>query len=202
MMNIKIKLTKKSKDLIDIFGILIKYFEKNELVSTNELTYFINNYHKLFPKENYFCYKIEVNNEIIGTLLGVNLKEFIVIDYFAIEKKYRCLTRYIINELFNIVNTNKPIVVEASTNTLCRFYQMIGFKKFPQPYVYPKCNINLYSKTITFEKFPSNLLFLYNDDINFFDTINIIYFTHYQRWHSIYSDRYTIPYQKFLLNLL
>lgn len=194
---ITITQTKSVEDIAKIQIIMQKYFKPHEIVSNNEFIYYIENYNKLYEGEDYFVYKIEDKNEIIGMLSGVKLNEFIVVDYFIVDAAHRCSSKYIMNTMINILKSYKlPIVIEAETESLCRLYQMFGFKKFSNPYKYIMLDVSMEENTSKILEYDSNLLFLSPCNLDFETTKQTIYKKHYMRWYSIYNDKLTKEYKK------
>ena len=196
---ISIHRTKNIEDLVEIFHLMTKYFKAYELVSSNEFIYYADNYCKLYKGEDYFVYKIMVDNRLVGMLSGVKLNELITVDYFIIERQYRQMSKEIINKALNILlKYNRPIIVEAETETLCRLYRILGFKRFKETYQYIMLHVNLRAKTSEVSIHDSNLLYYSYDDMDFENTARILREKHYMRWNSIYGEDLTRGYKKAL----
>lgn len=97
------------------------------MVKQNDFIYYAQNYYKLYNNEDYITYKIQ-DNGLIGVCTGVILNELILIDYLAIKKEFRYNSKQIIYKLLDILNKyDRPIIIEAETEQLCRLYHMFGF---------------------------------------------------------------------------
>lgn len=196
---IKITRTKKTEDICAVTVLLSKYFKPYELVNSNEIHYYARCYSKLYPGEDYFIYKITDGDNLVGCMLGVALTEFVVIDYFVIDEQYRANSKAIIKMAMDeILSFNRPIVVEAESEILCRLYRMLGFKRFTEPYEYAMANVSLITSTMNIETHKSNLLYLSNDTMTFKNVRDILYFKHYLRWRSMYKSEFVEEYKEHL----
>ena len=193
---IVVKRTKNIDDLTKIQLLMRKYFKPHEIVSSNEFLYYVENYNKLYEGEDYFVYKIEQDDMLIGMMSGVKLNEFVVVDYFIIDAPYRRSSKEIANKVIDVLKEfNRPVVVEAESEVLCRLYQMFGFRRFREPYKYFMLDVCLQSKTSKVSSYDSNLLYLSPNDMDFEDTRHTLYNKHYMRWNSIYGDELTKEYK-------
>ena len=200
---IEVSRTKKTEDICTITVLLSKYFQPYEMVSSNEIHYYARCYRKLYPREDYLIYKITDGDNLVGCMLGVALTEFVVIDYFVIDEQYRVNSKTIIKMAMDeILSFNKPIVVEAETELLCRLYRMLGFKRFIEPYEYAMAKVSLITSTMTIEMHKSNLLYLSNDIMTFNSVRDILYFKHYLRWYSIYKSEFIEKYKENLKKMV
>lgn len=198
---INIQRTKNIDDLTNIQALMREYFKPHEIVSSNEFVYYTENYSKLYSGEDYFVYKIEDDGELIGMMSGVMLNEFVVVDYFIIDAAHRRSSKEIANKVIDILKEfNRPVVVEAESEELCRLYQMFGFKRFSEPYKYVRLDVCLQNRTSKVSSYDYNLLYLSPNDMDFDTTKQILYSKHYMRWNSIYGDDLTKEY-KTVLNL-
>lgn len=196
---IKVSRTKKTEDICAVTVLLSKYFKPYEMVSSNEIHYYARCYSKSYPGEDYLIYKITDGDNLVGCMLGVALTEFVVIDYFVIDEQYRANSKVIIKMAMDeILSFNRPIVVEAESELLCRLYRMLGFKRFTEPYEYAMANVSLITSTMNIETHKSNLLYLSNDTMTFNSVRDILYFKHYLRWCSIYKSEFVEEYKEHL----
>lgn len=194
-----IKRTKDTDDLVKMLSLLREYFEPYEIVSSNEFIYYVGNYSKLYDGEDYFAYKIESSETLVGMMSGVKLKEFVSIDYLVIRKEYRRYTKEIASKLFKILNEFKlPIILEAETEALCRLYRSQGFKQFSEHYQYVMLQVDLVNKTSKTLIHDSHLMYLSNTLLDFEQTRDTLYRKHYYRWNSIYGEQYLTEYKKAL----
>lgn len=179
------------------YDLIVKYFKPYEIVSNADFIYYAENYKKQYDGEDYFVYKIVYEDNIIGMLSGVNLTEFVMIDYFVIDSNYRHFSKDIMKKIIGIMKTyGKPLVVEAETEGLCRLYQMNGFKRFKETYTYVVYNSNKLSSH------KSNLLYMNNDTMDFDATRKTIYDKYYIRWNSKYGDDIIKEYKLILNEIL
>lgn len=193
---INIQRTKNIDDLAKIQALMREYFKPHEIVSSNEFVYYTENYSKLYSGEDYFVYKIENDGELIGMMSGVKLNEFVVVDYFIIDVAHRRSSKEIANKVINVLKEfNRPVVVEAESEVLCRLYQMFGFKRFNEPYKYIRLDVCLQNKTSKVSSYDYNLLYLSPNDMDFETTKQTLYKKHYMRWNSIYGDDLTKEYK-------
>ena len=196
---INIQRTKNIDDLAKVQALMREYFKPHEIVSSNEFVYYTENYSKLYSGEDYFVYKIEDDGELIGMMSGVKLNEFVVVDYFIIDVAHRRSSKEIANKVINVLKEfNRPVVVEAESEVLCRLYQMFGFKRFNEPYKYIRLDVCLQNKTSKVSSYDYNLLCLSPNDMDFETTKQTLYKKHYMRWNSIYGDDLTKEYKKAL----
>lgn len=193
---INIQRTKNIDDLAKVQALIREYFKPHEIVSSNEFVYYAENYSKLYSGEDYFVYKIEDDGELIGMLSGVMLNEFVVVDYFIIDAAHRRSSKEIANKVIDILKEfNRPVVVEAESEGLCRLYQMFGFKRFSEPYKYVRLDVCLHNRTSKVSSYDYNLLYLSPNDMDFDTTKQTLYSKHYMRWNSIYGDDLTKEYK-------
>lgn len=190
---VTIQKTIETNELTILYSILMKSFKQYELVKLNDFIYYVQNYCKLYPNENYIAYKIEYNGFIIGGCSAVILNEFILVDYLVINKDYRYLSKQIMNTLIDIlVSYNRPIIVEAETESLCRLYHMFNFNRFNNPYTYYTIQDNkIYAHK-------SNLLYMSKYEPNFSIVQATIYRKYYLRWYSIYDPDIIGEYTKII----
>lgn len=188
-----------TEEICYVIALLNNYFKPYEMVSSNEIQFYHQSYSKLFPGEDYFIYKITYDDRIIGGILGVVLSEFVVIDYFVIEKQFRTESKEVFEAVIDKIRSfKKPVVIEAESEALCRLYRMNGFKRFTELYEYPMANVSLIASTIKIEMHKSNLLYLGKDGMIFDEVKNILYHKHYLRWYSIYRGKY---YEEYLTTI-
>jgi hypothetical protein len=192
--------TKNTDELSKVYALMQEYFKPHEIVPKREFVYYAQNYSKLHKGEDYIVYKIEDDtNDLIGMMSGVKLDEFVVIDYFIIDARHRRLSKEILNSVMMILmDFKRPIVIEAETEVLCRLYQMIGFKRFSEPYKYIRLDVNLEDNTSKVSSYDYNLMYLSSDEIDFETTKRTLYAKHYLRWNSIFGDELIKDYKKAL----
>jgi len=189
--------TKNIHDITKILVMLQTYFKPYELISSNEYVYYAENYSKLYPGEDYFVYKIMLDGKFIGMMSGVNLKEFISVDYLIFDALYREHSWEIGHEVIKELKSyNKPIIIEAESDALCRLYHRVGFNYFPEHYQYVMLKI---SEPVIHD---SNLLYLSDKPLDFIQTRNTLYRKHYMRWNSIYGPELTGEYNKILESIM
>lgn len=190
-------------DITKILMMLRTYFKPYEMVSSNEYVYYVENYSKLYPGEDYFVYKIMLNGKFVGMMSGVNLKEFISVDYLIFDAIYRNHSWEIGHEVINELKSyNKPIVAEAESATLCRLYRRVGFNIFPEKYQYVMLKVDLQQKKSEPLIHDSNLLYMNDEPMDFCQTRDTLYRKHYMRWNSIYGPELTAEYNKILETIM
>ena len=194
---IKVKRAKTTDDLAQALVLLHQYFQPYEIVSSNEFVYYAQNYSKLYPGEAYMVFIIKHDNEIAGMMSGVLLKEFVAIDYLIIDKPFRRFTKKIISELTTLLEKfSRPVLAEAESEALVRFYKILGFKQFSEHYQYHMLNVQLANHTSKVITHDSHLMYFSNDPLDFIQTRNTLYKKHYLRWNGIYPDDLTEKYKR------
>ena len=195
--------TKNIHDITKILTMLRTYFKPYELISSNEYVYYAENYSKLYPGEDYFVYKIMLDGKFVGMMSGVNLKEFISVDYLIFDAIYREHSWEIGHEVIKELKSyNKPIIAEAESDTLCRLYRRVGFNYFPEHYQYVMLKVDLKRKISEPIIHDSNLLYLSDKPLDFIQTRNTLYRKHYMRWNSIYGPELTAEYNRILESII
>lgn len=198
-MSIKIKRIKNTDDLTQALVMLHRYFHPYELITSNEFIYYAENYSKLYPDEDYMVFKILHDDEYIGMMSGVKLKEFVAVDYLIVDENYRKYTRDIITELKRVLmKFRRPVIVEAETDTLVKFYKMLGFKIFPEHYTYHMLNVQLGNHTSDIMSHDSHLMYYSDTQLDFTEIRNTLYQKHYLRWNSVYPDDLTAEYRELI----
>ena len=195
--------TKNIHDITKILVMLQTYFKPYELISSNEYVYYAENYSKLYPGEDYFVYKIMLDGKFVGMMSGVNLKEFICVDYLIFDAIYREHSWKIGHEVINELKSyNKPIIAEAESDTLCRLYHRVGFNIFQDKYQYVMLKVDLKRKISEPVIHDSNLLYLSDEPLDFIKIRNTLYRKHYMRWNSIYGPELTAEYNRILESII
>jgi len=196
---IRIERTVDKTDLTEILALIKTNFKLYEIVSDNDFIYYTENYHKLYPGEDHFVYKIQVDNKLAGMFSGMILKEFVVIIYLIIEKDYRKMSRAIGSDIMNtLLSFNKPLVIEAETDLLCRLYRKWGFMRFKELYKYFTISIDPINGEATILSHNSNLMYYSDRSLEFEYTRNIIYDKCYLRWNSNLGEKYLDRYKEVL----
>lgn len=196
---IKLVRTKNIEDITEVLAMLWVYFKSYEMVSSNEYVYYAENYSKLYPGEDYFVYKIMFDGQFAGMISGVNLKEFIAVDYLIFDSIYRNYSREIGREVVDVLKSfKKPVIVEAESEALCRLYRMAGFRRFKEKYQYVMLIVDLQQKKSKPVIYDSHLLYMSDESLDFRQIRDTIYRKHYMRWNSIYGPRLTAEYNKTL----
>ena len=154
----EIRKTTDESELREVWLLMGKWFREYELVSLEDFIYYAREYKSLYPGEEYFVYRIENEGELIGMLSGLLLDEFILIDYFLIDEASRKSTFHIMDIFMDIFKEyEKPVVVEAETEVLCRLYGWVGFQRFKEDYSYTVVKKD--DSRVRMETHKSNLMF-------------------------------------------
>ena len=205
-MSIKIKRIKNTDDLAQALVLLHRYFQPYELVASNEFVYYAENYRRLYPDEDYMVFKITCDNEYIGMMSGVKLKGFVAIDYLIIDSGFRKYTKDVINEISRVLmKFRRPVIVEAETDVLVRFYKMLGFKCFAEEYQYHILHVEIGGNggwTSSIMSHDSHLMYYSDEPLDFVETRNTLYRKHYLRWNSVYPDDLTAEYKKLIEGII
>ncbi|ASJ22419.1 GNAT family N-acetyltransferase [Brachyspira hampsonii] len=112
-------------------------------------------------------YEIKKDDIHIGVCLCWILEEFLYIEYFAIEKQYRCLGygSYALKELMKMYSNIIVEVVPENTNDLAyrrvNWYRSLGFYLYNDTYPYPYFLDNGEVSFIDFRLMSSNELTSY-----------------------------------------
>lgn len=186
---------------LENYFLILEHFDKQDVIPSHEYLYYLYNYSKLYPGEEFFSYTIKNNFQTIGTFIGVRLKECIVIDYLVIKKLYRQQYRTVAKTILSfILKYNLPIVIEADSVELCRLYKSFGFKLFQENHMYYMLNVCLQNNTYEIHSSSSHLLILTNKEIKYNDVCNTLYIKHYSRWYEMYDNKFTQAYKEILKN--
>ena len=183
----EIRKTTDESELREVWILMRKWFREYELVSLEDFIYYACKYKSIYPGEEYFVYRIENDGELIGMLSGLLLDEFILIDYFLIDEASRKSTFHIMDMFMDIFKEyEKPVVVEAETEVLCRLYGWVGFRRFKEDYSYTV--IKKDDSGVRMETHKSNLMFRWRDDMDYEKTKRILLDKYYMKWYSRYGD--------------
>ena len=182
-------------ELKEVWLLMGKWFREYELVSEEDFIYYACKYKELYPGEEYFVYVIRENDKLAGMLSGLRLDEFILIDYFLIDEASRKSTFHIMDMFMDIFKEyEKPVVVEAETELLCRLYGRVGFRKFKKDYSYTVVKKD--DSGVRMETHKSNLMFRWRDDMDYEETRRILSEKYYIRWYSKYGEEIVRKYRE------
>ena len=191
----EIRKTTDESELREVWLLMGKWFREYELVSLEDFIYYAREYKSLYPGEEYFVYRIENEGELIGMLSGLLLDEFILIDYFLIDEASRKSTFHIMDIFMDIFKEyEKPVVVEAETEVLCRLYGWVGFQRFKEDYSYTVVKKD--DSRVRMETHKSNLMFRWRDDMDYEETRRILSEKYYIRWYSKYGEEVVRRYRE------
>ena len=191
----EIRKTTDESELREVRLLIGKWFREYELVSEEDFIYYAREYKELYPGEEYFVYRIENEGELIGMLSGLLLDEFILIDYFLIDEASRKSTFHIMDMFMDIFKEyEKPMVVEAETELLCRLYGRVGFRKFNGDYSYTVVKKD--DSGVRMETHKSNLMFRGRDEMDYEETRRILSEKYYIRWYSKYGEEVVRRYRE------
>ena len=182
-------------ELKEVWLLMGKWFREYELVSEEDFIYYACKYKELYPGEEYFVYVIRENDKLAGMLSGLRLDEFILIDYFLIDEASRKSTFHIMDMFMDIFKEyEKPMVVEAETELLCRLYGRVGFRKFNGDYSYTVVKKD--DSGVRMETHKSNLMFRGRDEMDYEETRRILSEKYYIRWYSKYGEEIVRKYRE------
>lgn len=203
-MNLKRIINTNDKDYLEGVRILNKYMTGNASISSNELTYYIENYNKKF-NDKFYCFVIKKDEKVIGWFQFVHfINKFIHVDYLVVDKDFR--NADIFEKIIELLNSLKSnlIVLETANElpqheAIVRLYKTFGFKVFDFEYKEPKANVDLINKKIDWLEVPSTLMY-FGEPISNEDLLNELFFNHYLRWYKLYEIDLS-DYALFLTNL-
>ena len=191
----EIRKTTDESELREVRLLIGKWFREYELVSEEDFIYYAREYKELYPGEEYFVYVIRENDKLAGMLSGLLLDEFIFIDYFLIDEASRKSTFHIMDMFMDIFKEyEKPVVVEAETEVLCRLYGWVGFRRFKEDYSYTV--IKKDDSGVRMETHKSNLMFRGRDEMDYEETRRILSEKYYIRWYSKYGEEVVRKYRE------
>ncbi|MEC0232715.1 hypothetical protein [Paenibacillus alba] len=211
-MNISIKtsfelrLFKSSKD--KDFAEALKIYSRNIPASirtdTNEITYWLNNYNKVFTDKKLYLFGLYYDDIIVGFSEMVYIKstKIYIIDYLVIDKSYRKnglfqsfaynLERfvesepvqfdYVLTEIGFMNNSKEPV---NESKALIRLLKTGGFDVIKAPYKQPLLGSNNYESLINGQLLiwahsnPQSL-----NKSTYMSFIRSIYFDHYLEWYK------------------
>jgi hypothetical protein len=206
----------KSKDYAEALKIYHDSVDPALRTDTDEITYWINNYNKTFD-DQFFILGFYENGKVIGFAEMVYFKreKIIVIDYLAIEKKYRgndnfysfigCLKafikknrldyNYVVTEIGYLSSDLQPSTRSAA---LIRQLKVQNFGVIKAKYFQPRLgDVNRESDMQAF------LLVYENSPIKeikretFLQIVDTIYYKHYLRWYRDIDSQYTTDIEEY-----
>lgn len=188
---------------------------------SNEITYWLDNYHKHFEDEFIVC-SFRANDHIVGfaELAFFVAERIAVVDYLVIDAKHRknniffefvehiteSLTKegldvdYVVAEVGYLSDATVP---SRYSRLLTRLLKFSGFQVIKAPYYHPRLGVDNYESEMR-----ATLMVLTSDPVNaikketYIRILTTIYQKHYLRWYASYDPAVADEYGQVIAELL